>query len=273
MPIRTFTSLLFTCLLAVSTTTQAKEPDWYQIEVLIFAQQSDYQRSNELWRDNFTPDYSADPITLSSSAQANIARQPFLSLPADLRKLNASAQRIRKAPDLRLLSHLAWRQPVMKKDEAQPILIQTGDRFDSSSELEGTLTIYRGRYLHASSDLFFSQFKSVDTEKQLDWSVFSEDKPVSDSDAWLQSQQQNQTANFQAIAPDTNAQFIRAATARLKQSRRMRSDELHYIDHPLFGMLVQITPYKKPDPARKIQEIKLDRLPEKRPLPSTGGTS
>lgn len=269
MPIRTSTSLFFACLLAVSTTLQAKEPDWYQIEVLLFAQQSDYQRSNELWRDNFSPDYSANPISLSNPDQADITRQPFLELPADLRKLNASAQRIRKAPDLRLLSHLAWRQPVMKKDEAQPILIQTGDHFDSSSELEGTLTIYRGRYLHASSDLFFSQFKNVDTENQLDWSVFSEDKPVSDSEAWLQSQ----TGSFQPIAPNTNTQFIRAATARLKQSRRMRSDELHYIDHPLFGMLVQISPYKKPDPALDIQEIKLDSLPEKRPLPNTGDTS
>lgn len=29
---------------------------------------------------------------------------------------------------------------------------------------------------------------------------------------------------------------------RLRESRRMRSRELHYIDHPMFGVLVQITP-------------------------------
>ena len=30
----------------------------------------------------------------------------------------------------------------------------------------------------------------------------------------------------------------------LRQSRRMRSTELHYFDHPLFGMLIMITPYE-----------------------------
>ncbi|MEM7249856.1 MAG: CsiV family protein [Pseudomonadota bacterium] len=33
------------------------------------------------------------------------------------------------------------------------------------------------------------------------------------------------------------------ARSRLKQRRRMRSRELHYLDHPRFGMLVQATPF------------------------------
>ncbi len=31
----------------------------------------------------------------------------------------------------------------------------------------------------------------------------------------------------------------------MQQSRRMRSKELHYFDHPLFGLLIMITPYEK----------------------------
>jgi len=34
----------------------------------------------------------------------------------------------------------------------------------------------------------------------------------------------------------------------LQQSRRLRSNETHYIDHPLFGLLIQIRPYEKPSP-------------------------
>jgi hypothetical protein len=33
----------------------------------------------------------------------------------------------------------------------------------------------------------------------------------------------------------------------LHQSRRMRSKTLHYIDHPLYGVLLLITPYENPD--------------------------
>ena len=31
---------------------------------------------------------------------------------------------------------------------------------------------------------------------------------------------------------------------RINQNRRMRSEELHYLDHPLFGLLVRLTPWK-----------------------------
>lgn len=276
MQIRLLTSLLFFGLLGISTPSTAAEPDWYQIEILLFAQQPDYQRSSELWRDDFAPDNSSNPVKLEEKPGGNLSRQPFLLLPSDQRQLNNSAQRIERAPDLRLLKHLAWRQPVQQKDQAQAVLIQAGDRFDGEYELEGTLTIFRGRYLHASSDLFFSQFKNIENINQLDWSVFSKDGGVSDSDAWLQDQnleKHNEPVSASRPGIGSNARFIRAATARLNQSRRMRSNELHYIDHPLFGILVQITPYKQPDPAMDLQAFSPDKLPEKRPAPGLNSAS
>ena len=39
---------------------------------------------------------------------------------------------------------------------------------------------------------------------------------------------------------------------RLEATRRMRSRELHYYDHPMFGVLVKVTPYgvqEQPEPA------------------------
>ena len=36
------------------------------------------------------------------------------------------------------------------------------------------------------------------------------------------------------------------ASMTLRETRRMRSGELHYLDHPRFGVLVRITPYEKP---------------------------
>ena len=37
--------------------------------------------------------------------------------------------------------------------------------------------------------------------------------------------------------------FKMHATYRMVQSRRMRSNELHYLDHPLFGVIVRINRY------------------------------
>jgi hypothetical protein len=41
---------------------------------------------------------------------------------------------------------------------------------------------------------------------------------------------------------------IQAKAIRFKQNRRVISGEVHYFDHPYFGMVVQIRPYTKPTP-------------------------
>jgi len=258
-------------MLCSTSFANAKEAKWYQIEVLLFAQQPEYQRSTEVWRDRFEPDYSNNPITLNStqetdstdstdSTEKNIKDGAFKLLPASQQVLKSAARRIKSSPDLRLLSHQAWRQPVLDREQAQSILIQTGEQFNTEYELEGTLTISRGRYLHARTNLFFSQFEQMKSRQQLDWTVFEEDQ--------LDFGQSDWSADLNT-SPGATTQFVRSATANLSQSRRMRSDELHYIDHPLFGMLVKITPYQLPDPVMQLKEISLQSLPTKRPLPDS----
>jgi hypothetical protein len=44
---------------------------------------------------------------------------------------------------------------------------------------------------------------------------------------------------FQAL---TGNQYSVERTVNIKQRRRMRSNELHYIDHPLLGLLIKISP-------------------------------
>ena len=242
----------------------AKEPKWYQVEVLLFAQQPAYQRSAEIWRDRFQPDYANNPIGLNPDAESQAANDiqdgAFQLLPNSERILKSAAQRIKASADLRLLSHLAWRQPVLDRQQAQAILIQTGEQFNSEFELEGTITISRGRYLHARTNLFFSEFEQMKSSQELDWTVFEEDQLDFGQREW------NAGLNQQAIA---ETQFVRSATANLSQSRRMRSEELHYIDHPLFGMLVKITPYSLPDPVMQLKEMSLQSLPTKRALPDS----
>lgn len=55
--------------------------------------------------------------------------------------------------------------------------------------------------------------------------------------------------NFQSYQSffDFEQRYFRAErTATMRQNRRMRSNELHYIDHPLMGLLIKIMPYEPP---------------------------
>ena len=42
---------------------------------------------------------------------------------------------------------------------------------------------------------------------------------------------------------------------RLQDSRRMRSKEVHYIDHPLVGLLVLVTPYEPLEEELEAEEV------------------
>ena len=49
------------------------------------------------------------------------------------------------------------------------------------------------------------------------------------------------------FAPDSTAIAPRGQFARMSQSRRMRSETLHYFDHPLFGMIIRIDKVEYPN--------------------------
>lgn len=78
----------------------------------------------------------------------------------------------------------------------------------------------------------------------------------------------------------TSPDALGGAPFELVESRRIRSGELHYFDHPVFGMLARVTPYQPPGgeylpaPATDapVPETAGDTpLPVPAPQPPTGG--
>lgn len=56
----------------------------------------------------------------------------------------------------------------------------------------------------------------------------------------------NSTASqFKQTLP-AQSQYVLRSIEQLQQKRRMRSGEMHYIDHPAFGMIIQLTPIDAP---------------------------
>ncbi len=98
-------------------------------------------------------------------------------------------------------------------------------------ELEGKITIALSRYLHTYVDL-----------------VLRRPRLLIDSEPG-QSVQTRDTPDYSADTRILN-------NHSLKEHRRMRSKNLHYIDSPEFGMLILITPYEVPE---SIEEI-LDEI-------------
>ena len=134
-----------------------------------------------------------------------------------------------------MLRHTAWRQPI-REGESWPILVQTGEQFGDQFEVDGTLTVRRARFLHADADLWYTQF--------------AEDE-YAPAAALPQNIDPARARDFPELlaASQNQSRYIPVHTHRLGSSRRMRRSELHYLDHPYFGVIIQIERYTGPESA------------------------
>ena len=111
-----------------------------------------------------------------------------------------------------IIQHGKWTQRVPSREKPQKALIQLGHQVRNQFPVEGYLSVTKARYLHFEAKLWLSISND-------ELSRTNNDKPT---------------------------------YALLDESRRMRSDELHYLDHPLFGVIVRIKPLPIP---KRITEL------------------
>ena len=199
----------------------------------------------------------------------------FRTVPTVDEEFNQTIQRLKNSRGYKVLSQKTWRQPGLAANRSIPVLIQDGEQFDDNYELEGTINISLSRYLHVQSNLWLSDYvKQIDLSKTWweeptfeDASALGEQGEfIGFTDKYQQygSPQGGQSLTLQQPEGDNNtdnmsggvinslslqettAHYEAIRTVVLNESRRMRSDEMHYLDHPLFGMLIKISPYTPP---------------------------
>ncbi len=125
------------------------------------------------------------------------------------------------------IMHFGWTQTVFPEMEPRPIEID--DLAEPAPGLDGSFTLYLGRYLHLNVDL------AVDKPPAFDDPIAIEDPVQSFGDS--------------RMGYDL---FDTAAAAevryRIQEDRIFKSGELRYFDHPKFGVLVRVSRVEEPDP-------------------------
>lgn len=239
----------------------AQAAPWYQVELMLVAYTDTALIDNETWPEYLAPlDMQADTpdfrwwLTPSvQQHQALMANYGFSKTPKALwqlpmqplesLELKDAAQRISKRADMNILWHQAWIEPIQEQGNAiiHPINIQIEDDFTLS--LTGNFSLYLSRFLHLNTDLVMQHSKIADADEAIELTN-SLNETVN---ALIQEKE-----GFQPAAPaqtdfdlaDTEPTLVLKPirAAQIKLQRRMRSQELHYIDHPMLGIIVKITP-------------------------------
>lgn len=194
-------------------------------------------------------------------------------LPRSERRLNSAHQALQRNNSLRVLFHQAWHQPLVTSDQAPALVIRGGSEYGKHYELEGTVTISLRRYLHLHTDLWLSQFvpnigQDVDywpplplppsvaralyqpidigTESLLLTPQTSElegDWRTEQDGSWQSQDRSLGWSGEPSLRLRVQESPYRVQEiVTMKQRRRMRSTEVHYLDHPRMGLLIRIDP-------------------------------
>jgi len=231
-------------MMACFASASAAESD-YKVEFLIFSYLPSDTLDDERWPELGTPPQKRSrKLAYASAGQAT---NYFTRLPKSALELSAKKASLRRSGDYRILFHEAWVQPIGGVKGKHTIRISSGDILDNGLyELDGYVSIDKARYLHFRSELFHTrQLTAIEAEQ-----LSRLNTPAAEQDANLVNSENND-GNTPPTQDDNsingNRYLTRTAvpdflTVAMKTGRRMRSKELHYLDHPLMGALVLITP-------------------------------
>ena len=256
--------------------TEVEEIPRYDVEIIIFRNVK-APKSKEFILPVSSPGKGEKFFDISSaSSVAEMQVEGYELLPTDEFRLIDVVTRLIESSRYELLLHAAWRQPGLEQGKALPVWIKGGRiygneytsidnqieflesipqlnpeqqneeqtfAFDEQTleslelqlleqqakqqhqglyELEGKITIALSRYLHTYTDLVLRRPRLT-----------------------VDPNQRNLAQDRYLAAYSADTRILN--NHRLKEHRRMRSKNLHYLDNPEFALLILITPYEVPE--------------------------
>lgn len=210
--------ILLLILLFVSVDVNAASSS-YQVEVIVF--ENLYHKSDEevskIGMD--LPDLK-NSIDFSN-LEADVDNNGFKLLSPGMYKLGGVYNELKASQYYRPILHIAWVQPQLTESRSKYVHVRKtegissdSDNYDPLVKVDGVVRVRSAQFLHVDVDMFY--FLNALSE------------------SFIQSSAETDDANM-----------IRADFAELKETRRMKLNELHYFDHPVFGVLVRVSRYNE----------------------------
>ena len=210
----------------------------YDIEIVFFEDTSNQYYNSEKWP-NIEYSLLADGTLANTNEPVKNKSNPDIKEIIDTEENKANSleryvTRLEKSTRYNVITHKAWRQTGLDAESAIDVYIDSRENAvhlknkpgsttslsKPDSSKRGNVKVILGRYLHVYTDMIYQ-------------------KPFT-------FYNQNETA----------VSNIRFKEFSIKSHRRMRSNELHYIDHPLVGILVMVQPVEPPEPDENVDADK-----------------
>lgn len=248
-------AVIFAVALALSSVVSAQqssqqaaatEPrkDYYRAEFVILERTVDPENINERMASRIPepPDPEITEILRTVDGDGTVETTRDL-VPRSELHLNTAASRLENSGKYRVLLATGWYQSFPPDFEGEPLRVAIGDWLANAGhrEVGGQITIDRQRYLHVDVQLNHWQPKPR-TEDTVDLrgDSLEENQPSANGE---NREADAGNASETTVQPE---QAVRSGTewpkaellTWIRETRRMRSEEVHFLDSPTIGVLV-----------------------------------
>ena len=248
------------CLITLIFISLPSHANWYQVEVIIFQ----YIRpalDQELWYENpglpsredsieLLPVFVDDSLSQVTDeiletkvvenedveTEEEVGLIPYQALSKDTFRLKNDYRILKLSGEYRPLLHMAWQQPGYDRDNGRAVhleLLEQVEELDESLPAElAEIQVIEEKYVppepifDGTIRVRSSRFLHVD----MDFAYFPENFQQ------ILKLQRHQTMDRNILHINPEADYV-----RLTESRRIKLNELNYFDHPLFGVLLQVS--------------------------------
>ena len=230
--------LLATAGRAQESSAPDSEEKWYQVEVLVFERRGEQVLEEENW----DPDPGQPPIEESialiapgESPLEGPGPHAFRILPAEALTMSKIRGHLENGAETTPILHLAWRQPGVPKGDAQRVNLYLPPGDGSASRTPGSF-FGMARRTGVRNTAAGGQPTLIPLDA-LQEPTIAPPKLDGTIRVYL-ARYLHANVDLVYHRPGVETPF------RLATSRRMRSGELHYLDHPVFGVLIKVIPYE-----------------------------
>lgn len=221
-------------------------PEWSETEQSTDMQNADQSgrsvsRTSRTQRDAVAVEQEAAPEPLINGpepAHQSDFRIPdpvtdgFIALTPDDWNFSETNAALQRSAGYRVLYHNAWRQPMRLANATQDMVIQAGQQVGDRYELEGTLRFY-----------FNNRRDRIILDNQLLLNIWGETETPGTASNRITTGRAQASATGEAGSAVSSTASI-AQSIPVMTTRELRSDEFHYLDHPVVGALVEVFPYE-----------------------------
>ena len=144
------------------------------------------------------------PVIPQDAHRRSFPKDEFTELAYRLYQMQNITRALENSRDYEVLYHRAWRQLAYDKRNSVAYPVETEIEKGKGNSVQGWVKLIRERFLHLDVDLFLMA-------------------------------NQNQASGMSGY---------RIPLFEIEEKRRVRSGEFHYFDHPRFGVIARVTPYR-----------------------------